>query len=607
MAGIRVREPGSNFFYFNFLYPIFSPLGFYGGGLIKSISFAYLLLSGAGMYFFVRELGLGKISSFVAGLVYMLSPMVMDQLVYGWINYLMGYALLPFFMLCLAAYVKKGELRFALAAGVLEAVALWRPTEIVTYTLLAVIFSIVYGYRSRIKKGLVFTIVATAVALLSVIYYFFPLSFSGTLSGAAYTPSYMGSVVQYYRIASIPVLLRLGGLYMNPIYSSYFTFWSYPFLYIMLVFVPVGVALNWRNRTAYFFLSSYLLVFLAYFVYKNYNFFIYHIPYGVIFEGLNPLFFPGAIGLAGLTGYSVDAILKKIKGKKKNRFYGLLALSFFIVSVWAYPWWTGQFIGPQTSGVPQRLSIYSIPKSYLDWSRKVNATSGFVLYYPGGSYVFINYENFTHAVNGAIFYNTNDLPPVSQDISTVITYWIISKIYNATEVLGQLGIKYYVLYLDVPGVYNSTEIMQAMNQSKGVDLVMKNSDIAVYRISEALPLIFSNGSKIAITSCSPSGYTLKVDAENSTRIVLLQSYDPRWVAYANGVMVKNQQISIYGFEFNSWVLRGNESYTLKIVYLPQYQYEVYLGASIAVFFFSIFTAIALTIAGYINKRKSKNG
>jgi hypothetical protein len=173
--------------------------------------------------------------------------------------------------------------------------------------------------------------------------------------------------------------------------------------------------------------------------------------------------------------------------------------------------------------------------------------------------------------------------------------------------LAQLGIKNYVLYLDVPGVYNSTEIMQAMNQSKGVDLVMKNSDIAVYRIPEALPLIFSNGSKIAITSCSPSGYTLKVDAEKSTRIVLLQSYDPRWVAYANGLMVKNQQINIYGFAFNSWVLRGNESYTVKIVYLPQYQYVIYLGASIAAFFFSVFTAIAMTIAGYINKRKSKLG
>jgi len=592
-------SPGSSFFYFNLLYPVLSPLGFYGGGMVKAISVGYLFISGTGMYFFVREQGAGRAASFISGLVYMLSPMVLDQLVYGWINYLMGYTLLPFFLLLLLKFMKKKDIRYVLVAGVIEALALWRPSEIVTYTLLSLILSVIYGYRSRIARGLLFIMGSTAIALASNVYYFFPLSFSGTLESASYAGSFLGSLLQYHRIASIPVLLRLGGLYMNSIYSSYFTSWSYPFLYIVLIFVPIAILLNWRNRAAYFFLASYLLLFLGYLVYTNYSFFVYHIPYGVIFEGLNPLLFPGAIGLAGLVGYSVEGIVSK------KRVRGAALVVFFIVAVWAYPWWTGQFVGPQTSGIPQKLSIYSIPKSYLDWSRKVNATSGFVLYYPGGSYVLINYENFTHAVNGAIFYNTNDLPPISQNIATVITYWIISKVYNATEVLAQLGIKNYVLYLDVPGVYNSTEIMQAMNQSKGVDLVMKNSDIAVYRIPEALPLIFSNGSKIAITSCSPSGYTLKVDAEKSTRIVLLQSYDPRWVAYANGLMVKNQQINIYGFAFNSWVLRGNESYTVKIVYLPQYQYVIYLGASIAAFFFSVFTAIAMTIAGYINKRKSK--
>jgi len=363
-------SPGSSFFYFNFLYPVLSPLGFYGGGMVKAISVGYLFISGTGMYFFVREQGAGRAASFISGLVYMLSPMVLDQLVYGWINYLMGYALLPFFLLLLLKFMKKKDIRYVLVAGVVYAIALWRPSEIVTYTLLSLVLSVIYGYKSRIARGLLFTLGSTAIALASNVYYFFPPSFSGTLKSASNAGSFLGSLIQYHRLASMPVLLRLGGLYMNSIYSSYFTSWSYPFLYIVLIFVPIAILLNQRNRAAYFFLASYLLLFLGYFVYTNYSFFVYHIPYGVILEGLNPLLFPGAIGLAGLVGYSVEGILRK----KRVRAVALVA--FFIVSVWAYPWWTGQFVGPQTSGIPQRISLYEVPNAYLDWKQSIKCNSG---------------------------------------------------------------------------------------------------------------------------------------------------------------------------------------------------------------------------------------
>ncbi len=583
-------SPGSGFFYFNFLYPIFSPLGFYGAGMVKSLSVAFMFLSGTGMYFFVRDQGVGKLGSFMSGLVYMLSPMILDQLVYGWINYLTGYTLLPFFLLSLSKYIKKGEIRFMLIAGVIEAFALWRPTEIVTYPLLALVYSLISTGR---KRGIFFTIFSTALALASNAYYFFPLSFSSTLQGAASFASSYGSIAQYHRIAYLPVLFRLGGLYMNSIYASYFTSWSYPFLYLILMFVPLGVVLNWRNRNVYFFLVSYFLILLAYFVYENYKFIIYHVPYGVIFEGLNPLFFPGAIGLAGLVGYTFDYITKKINRIKANKkFYGLLAVSFFIISAWAYPWWTGQFIGPQSSGVPQRISLYSIPKSYIDWNREVNATRGFVLYYPSGGYVVLQYKNSTHAVSGTIFY-TNTIPALSTYASTLITYWIITKTYNTSQMLQQLGIRYYVIYKDVQSIYDLATIENSLNQSDGVKLVMNNPSIAVYIVDNASPLIFSN-STYRVVSSSPTSYELQVKASGPAIIILLQSYDKGWVAYANGTELLNEQYVIYGFPFNSWVIKHPGTYTVKIFYEPQELYMFYLGLSLSAFFGSLIAAIILS-------------
>lgn len=581
--------PGSGLSYFNFIYPLLSPLGFYGGGMIKALSVGYLFLSGTGMYFLVREQGPGRAASFISGLVYMLSPMVLDQLVYGWINYLMGYTLLPFFLLLLVKFIKKRDVRYALIAGGIEALALWRPSEIVTYTLLSLVFTIIYGYRSRIIRGLLFTLASTAIALASNVYYFYPPSFSGTLEGASSSGSFLGSFVQYHRITSMPVLLRLGGLYMNSIYASYFTSWSMPFLYIILILVPIAILLNWRNRAAYFFLASYLLLFLGYFVYTNYSFFVYRIPYGVIFEGLNPLLFPGAIGLAGLAGYSVEGLLRK----KRTRTIAFIV--FFIVAVWAYPWWTGQFVGPQTSGIPQRLSLYSVPEAYLDWSKTLNATQGFVLYYPGGSYVVTDYGNFTHAENGVIFTGTNDLPPLSQDISTVITFWIISG-HNATNVLGQLGIRYFVIYPNVYGVYNVTKITEALNESRGIEIAGGLKGVYVYKVPQARPIIYSS-SGLTMISSSPAEYTVR--AEGPSRITLLQSYSPQWVAYANGTELRNQQTSIYGFSFNSWTMNGAGTYSVKIIYEPQMVYEAYLAASFMAFFGSILATVLLSV-----KRKS---
>jgi len=215
-----------------------------------------------------------------------------------------------------------------------------------------------------------------------------------------------------------------------------------------------------------------------------------------------------------------------------------------------------------------------------------------VLYYPEGGYVVTNYGNFSHAESGAIFTGTNGLPSLSPDASSAVVFQIISG-YNASDVLGQLGIRYFVIYPNVFGVYNLTKITEALNESRGIEIAKGLRYVNVYEVTGARPIIYSNSSSMTLISSSPTEYTVRVDGPS--RITLLQSYSPQWVAYANGTELRNQRTIIYGFSFNTWTINGNQTYRVKIIYEPQLAYSEYLGVSLLAFFGSILAAVLFTL------------
>jgi hypothetical protein len=578
--------PGSGFYYFNFLYPLLSPLGFYGSGEVKALAFGFMFFSGIGMYLLIRSFGLRRVSSFISGVVYMISPIMFDHLVYGWITYLFSYTMLPFFLFLMKRQVDGKGMHNALLAGALEAVALDMPSSIAIYFLLPVIFTVIEGWRDRRKliSGLAFVLVSTAVALLSVIYYFFPQSFSGFLTAHEVTAGLDSVIAQYHQLSSLPVTMRFGGTFVTKIYTSYFP-GAIP-IYLLLILIPVAIALYRKKREIYFFLAGYLFVFAAYFVYINLAYIVHNVPYGVIFEGLSPLMFPAVLGFAALIGYAVDWGV----GRKSHWKYAMVIGIAFLVFFSGTPWWTGQISGPQEGGLPSRLTLYLVPESYFNWQNGL--PSGLVLYYPGGGYALMSYLNVTHPINGAIFYGMNTMPSVSPDIASVVDFLILSG-SNATVILGEMGIRYFAVYTNVFSVYNTSKLLEILQSSRGINLAYDSQYVKAFMVENTSPIIAGNAT---IISSSPVSYTVTASGNS---ITLIQAYNGGWVAYSGGQELKHESVEIEGFAVNRWLLDGPG--IVKIYYAPQTQYIEYLAASLATFF----GAIALYIVFELFRRRNQ--
>jgi len=556
--------PGSGFTYFNMLYPLLAPLGFYGGGEVKALAFAFIFLSGLGMYMLMRRFGLKPLAAFLSGAVYMLSPIVFDHLVYGWIYYLISYTLLPYFLYLMKRQADGGGLHNGLLAGALEALALGMPSSIVIYFLLPLIYSLFD--RKRILRGLAFTATSTVVALAGVAYYFFPQSFSSVLAGHASSASLEAVLEQYHQLSSLPVILRLGGSFVNQIYTSYFP--GPVAMYLLLILIPVAVLLNWKRRDVYFFVIAYLFVLLTYYIYHNLAYIVHSVPYGVIFEGLSPLMFPAALGLGALAGYAAQGAMNL--REKYIRYVSVAAVAFLVFFAGA-PWFTGQLYAPQHGGPPSRLYLYPVPSSYLDWYRGLSP--GTVVYYQGGPYALMSYRNATYPVNGAIFYLTSGMPAASPQVSSVLDYLILSG-GNASKILGQIGAKYFVIYTNVFSVYNTSRMMEILDRTRGISLAYNGQYVKAYMVDNPRPIV-----NATIISSSPVSYTVIASGRS---IVLLQAYSSGWAATMNGRKLDHEVFYADGFPVNMWLLNG--SGVVKIYYEPQTEYMYYVAASIASFF-----------------------
>ena len=101
----------------------FSFLGADGELLSKAFLFIAVMASGFATYFLARSLRLGTIPSFVAGLFYMLTPVMFNKIAAGHVNYLVAYAAAPLALAFFARAIGGGEARWRnlLVAGLLFA------------------------------------------------------------------------------------------------------------------------------------------------------------------------------------------------------------------------------------------------------------------------------------------------------------------------------------------------------------------------------------------------------------------------------------------------------------------------------------------------------
>jgi hypothetical protein len=598
--------------FFTFLNASLAPLGFVGGTEIKLLSVFLIALAGIAMYILARKFGLGLFSSFLSGLFFMTTPVVFNWLMFGWIYYLLAYALLPLMILVTKKFLEANDVRYILINAIILGLAFEQPTFILFYPLLGFIF-VLFESKANLKivlRGFIFIIGSLSIYLLTALNFFTSIN-AGTFS--FYQGSYYGVILaQFNHLGSIINPIRLWGSTFNYQFETYF-----PKDLVLLSFVPVivamiGVLLRPRDRRVLFFFLTYLFVFVAYESYVNLHFLVYNVPYGSIFEAPSIFLAPAGLGLAlliGNTNQTVSRISIRFRNAVFKRIVPIICSVIILILIISagIPWWTGQTSGEPLHGPPTKLNLYQIPSSYVNWNSVVAANDEyFVLYLPvlPGNAQIANTSYFSQVsegVNGGIFTNVNDLPYVSASNTTLFLNQLLNGDSDLGERWGLCSIKYIVLYTNVQNTdqiaYNMTDIMGRLSQQSGIVETANFPDVVVFQNTYAKPVVYSNSlnATTKIAYHDPTSYRVEVTSTSPYLLVLNQAYSTSWTAFVNNTLLSANAHTKDDNDFNCWYVNCTGTMTIDIYYEPQTIYFVSTlissGVLAAVLFCLVFATV----------------
>jgi hypothetical protein len=600
--------------YFISINAALSPLGFVGGAEIKILAVCLVAFSGITTYLLARSFGLGFLSSFLSGIFYMTTAVVFDFLMFGWYYYMISYLLLPLMLLITKKYLETYDIRYLLINGIVLSVALVQPAYILVYPLLGAMF-ILFKSKGHLKvlgRGLIFTVGSYLIWFMLSLRYFLT---SGSTSTLVYNSGVLVSI-QDQATHLIPInVIRLWGSTWNHQFETYF-----PKELLLLSFLPillamVTVLLRPRNRYILFFLSSYLFVYLAYFVKLHMKFLVFNAPFGSLFEVALIFLVPGCIGLALLIGYSHETIseiiMKRAKSINKRSIKAVtFILIFTIILTASLPWWTGQTSGTPINGPPTKLNLYSVPSEYKEWVDAVKPDSEyFVMYVPLADNIQIsNSQYFSlpyEGVNGVIFSQVNDLPFISISNTTTFLKQLINGTSDIGTIWGVYSIKYIVVYTNTLSNYNITDLVNRLSNQNGITQAASFPNVIVFQNNYAKPIVYSNTqyTTTQITYHDPTIYKITVNSSTTYNLTFNQVYSDGWVASVNGTKLSGSQHFKDKNGFNGWNINSTGTMVVNLYYEPQTTYLISTLVSFSVIVVIVLSIVILTI----KKKKLRKG
>jgi hypothetical protein len=569
-----------------FINSFLAPLGFFGGTEIKLLSVFLIALSGITMYFLARSFGLGYFSSFLSGLFFMTTAVLFDWLMFGWIYYLIGYALLPIMILATKKFLETSDIRFVVINAFVIFFGLGQPTYILVYPLLCFLF-VLFESKANLKiilKGFLFIVGSSILYLLTALNVFLTLhSDSFTL----YYGNYFGILIAQFQYLS-PILnpIRLWGSTFAYQFETYF-----PKDLILISFMPIVLALivvllKSHDRRVLFLFVCYMFVFVSYEAYANLNFLVFNVPYGAVFEAPNIFLAPAALGLALLVGFSHEIsqgfIRLRTFSHKKLMQIGCFVVILIIVVAAGVPWWAGQTSGDPIPGQSTKLNLYQMPSGFTQWSNIAAADNEFFVLYvtsepgraqiPGTHYFSQMYEG----LNGAVFTDVNNLPYVSPPNSTLFINELLNGSTNVSEHWGAYSIKYIVIYMNVETGYNNTEILNRLSSQSEMVKIVNLPEVVVYKNDYARPIVYTSNlnAKVEITYHDPTSYKLTATSTTPYLLTLNQAYSAGWAASVNEVALSDSQHVKDSNGFNGWYINQTGNMTIEIYYQPQTAYTI---------------------------------
>ena len=567
---------------------VLAPLGFVGGAEIKILAVFLVSLGGITGYILGRSFRLSKSSSFLSGLFFMTTPIVFNWLIFGWLFYLIAYALFPLMILATKKFIETGDLRYALINGLILSIATVQPTFVLIYPLISFLFVLFEskGYFKVIRRGLTLTAISLFVWFLLALSFF--TSYNNTESLSFYFTDYLhGITSQFSNFLTLINPIRLWGGTFNYQFETYF-----PQGLIFLSFIPVIIAmlaifLRPANRRVLFFSVCYLPVFLAYFISNNMAYLVSNLPYGAIFEAPSIFLVPASLGLAMLIGYTnqtIPALFFKFKKLfSPHLFRNLSFVIILILIVLAgIPWWTGQISGDPISGPPHKLNLYEIPSGYTKWNNGLDVNNEyFILYLPLQANVQIKdtdyFSNEYEGVSGGIFTLVNSLPYVSASNSSLFLNELMNGSSSEIGVRwGTYSIKYIVVYTNVKSAYNMSDILGALSTQTGIVEVADLPNVVVFENQFAKPVVYTDnaGASVEIVYHDPTLFKLQANSTGSFTVVFNQVYSGGWRAWVNGSVLPASAHFKDANGFNSWQIDSSGTMTIDLYYEPQTTYLI---------------------------------
>ena len=590
---------------FRLMTAVLANLGIAGGREIQLIAVGLLVLGGISFYFLAKSLGIGSFASASSGFVFMLTPIMFDWLIFGWIYYMLAYDLLPLFLVACMLFLRTRKIRYIVGGGLILSFALEQPDFIVVYLPIALVFILFQpeNLATRLRMGIAYIAGATALSAATFAQFFDIVltNSNSTIGYYVHKGSNIVHLVQYQNLASVINPLRLWGGTFNFQFESFFPRGLLIFSFLPILVGVLAIVWSRQRRVVLFSAVSYCTAILPWFIYHNWNKLV-QLPLGFTLTVPSIFLASAGMGLSLLVAIAIRTLLDErgVQGVRKGRSIWVtpcLLGVLVIIVVATIPWWTGQtygYMSPSLPGKETRLNLYSIPKDYRTWLLDANASKEyFVMYLPGGSNALIQNNSVFggnyHGVNGAIFYQLNSLPFISNS-----TAQIASLLDNSTSQLagewGSLSIKYIVIYENVVAPYNQTALNSDLSRQVGLVRIYQSPDLLVFENQLAVPVVHSTSSSVPvqIIQQSPTDILVRTSSSRPFELVLNQVYNHAWVASVRGNgSVARVLYTAYNQSLNAWQVDATGPVEVDISYSYQVPFLISLIVAITVIVASV--------------------
>jgi len=589
-------------------------LGVTGGAMVKFWAFVSVFLSGVFAWILARDLKLSAPASFVGGLAYMTTPVLFDRLMGGGIGYLFDYFLLPLYTLfayrAVSARSSRRLIYYSLAEGLLLNLLVPNPSVLLAYiplNFLVLALAREVDWRRRLINWIVqiLVLIGTLIPFVFINLYLLNITHLNIVATAHYFASGGVNALwwQYVFSNSFANVIRLWGSAFGFQFEA-----SYPqnllfasFFGVFFAGLSPFLARGNAKRVALAFLGLFAtLVGAIYFIHENF-YFATSIPVlGAMLLNLIELFFAASLGLSMALAATTEGLLYRARrSRKKLRSFAYISVILLVVVSAGLPWFSLQVSGnpsanalaknmfPSWIALPgpiTKLNLAQVPSGYYSWQKAVKAQPEyFVLYWPplnpGVGHIRFNCDPlFNGSFKGVCILDGpvnvfNGLPsvisPFPAPLSNVIGNLTAGQQADYAQILGNLGIKYIVIYenTSVSSGQNWSTLYSALKGQPGF-VKVNVPGVIVFVNTQAKPILHAEGddANVSDVRINYDVFSADVSAKGPFLLVLDQAYDPSFRLNVNGSEIPASAHVKVDRYFNGWSLNGTGTYHVLITY-----------------------------------------